>query len=217
MALNKGFFEEIHFWHWKLRLTETIIRSTLMGGSKSSQGIAKTFGEELVDKIIRERNTEFMNWFYSFFEKYLLSRNWEKSLIEFIACAYYYPPEIISINMETDLKKNKLILYLDPEVSQNELYESWPAIKKELAKLNKGHRKNLSKKFSKNLAKLTEFSKLRGVIEYDHACSININLKDADIVERINPACRNNINKLKTEIGRLRVLKHRANKLQKIG
>ena len=100
------FFKEILDWQKKLRVTKNSLGDVLADRKidPKKQKKADEYGRQLLEKVVKENDVQFMRWFYTFFERFELSRSWENTIINLIACDYFCPP------ITNNTKSNKFML-----------------------------------------------------------------------------------------------------------
>lgn len=154
---NKRFFDEILEWHSKLKLTHEMVGDIFTIKSFKNHKLAHEYGIELMKIIIKNKNTEFIIWFNNFFERFSLSKVWETSLLNFIACGYYCPPETTHIKIEHN--DEETMLYLDKDTTLNDVRNSWPIILKKLD-ASESPKRRISRTFFQNMEEQIKASKI---------------------------------------------------------
>lgn len=151
------FFEEIIEWQMKLMLTDQAIGDPFSIRSFKNHKLAHEYGVKLGEKILKNKNFAFIEWFNKFFDRYDLSKNWETPILNFIACGYYCPPKLSTLRVEK--VKEGVVLYLDKKTSLNDIRSSWSVISDKLGGDNETKRR-ISKTFFKNIEEQMKSSKV---------------------------------------------------------
>lgn len=170
---NQDIMKEIMAWKLKFRLTKEDMGDVIERTANIHDGekIADEITEMLLQKAIsnKKKYKEFSIWFYNFFDKYGLSKIWEKSILRYIACGYYCPPFMKTIDISISQEENVVLLKLQPTTSSIDLQNSWFLVKRELIKLKRSRDKKIRapKKFHENLKELLCLTKLKKTYYYE--------------------------------------------------
>lgn len=158
LITNPEFFLEIIKWQDKLRITKNDLGS-FFDTKRQVHSKARKCGIELMEKIVKKKDIDFINWLNSFCKKYQLNENWKQSMIDYIACGYYCPPDMTT-NTYLDKTKNIIILELDASTTKEDFKEAWKVVREKLKELPTKKRKFSHRSF-KNLENILMFNKLK--------------------------------------------------------
>lgn len=159
LLANPDFFLELLKWRDKLGITDSNL-GNFFDQKKSVYFEARKYGIELMEKIVKDENTEFINWLSGFIKKYELNRNWEQSIIDYIACGYYCPP-VKSVYAHTDKNKNAIVLEIAPGTTKEDFERAWSEVKDKLNELPKKHARKFSHKSFKSLELVLKANKVK--------------------------------------------------------
>ncbi|MCX6766851.1 MAG: hypothetical protein NT170_03705 [Candidatus Moranbacteria bacterium] len=215
-AANKNIEKELLEWKKRLRMTKEDLGDVIDGAAdvKDDEKLAKKITGHFIQVILanRKNNIEFIRWFYNFFEKYQIHRIWEESILEYIACGYYCPPQTTTIDIALNKDENIVELKLLPETSSLDLQNSWYFIKRELQKLDshKTKKRRVPRTLYKNLeeqktAKL--FSKNEhhdGSLETDADILYKIYENDEVMSDKISQDQKRHVSRFRTNKHRLK-------------
>lgn len=158
LLADPNFFLEIITWKGKLQLSNSDLGNFF--NSKKNCKKARLYGIELMEKILKKKDYEFIYWLNDFCKKYQLSDVWQQSLIDFIACGYYCPPTT-AISVTADKEQGFVILKIGADASKKDFAHTWNEVKKAQKVLPMKTRRRLSKKSFSNLEKVLNANKLR--------------------------------------------------------
>lgn len=158
LLADPNFFLEIIIWKGKLQLSNSDLGNFF--DSKKNHKKARLYGIELMEKILKKKNHEFIYWLNDFCKKYQLSDVWQQSLIDFIACGYYCPPTT-AISVTIDKEQGLVILKMGADVSKKDFTHVWNEVKKAQKVLPTKTKRRLSKRSFSNLEKVLIKNKLR--------------------------------------------------------
>ena len=210
---NERFFGEILEWHFKLKLTDERVGDIFTIKSFKNHKLAHEYGATLGQKIIQNENLEFITWFNGFFDRFNLSKIWEISILNFIACGYYCPPETTNIKIEQD--KNGVVLRLDKNATLNDIRNSWSIISNKLDNKEIPKRR-ISKTFFKDIDEQIKASKTTKRISLDGNTNKYETENSLDILYRIHDNDKNKLDKIeedpKKAVSRFRTNKHRLSR-----
>lgn len=156
---NPEFFLELIKWKDKLRITDKDL-GNFYNAKKGTHGKAYGYGAKLINKIGKNKNIDFVEWLDSFCKQYDLGELWKQSLINYVACGYYCPPEK-SIQVQVNRDKGLIILEIGADITKEDFNETWKDIKKKIKELPKKEKRNFSKKSFKNLEEILKVNELK--------------------------------------------------------
>lgn len=159
LLANPAFFKEILEWQEKMIITDEKL-GNFFDTKKETYVKAREYGIQLMEQIIKEKNTDFIGWLNGLSEKYNLSKGWEQSIIDYIACGYYCPPET-SIDVMLDKNKGTVILEIRSDATKEDFEKAWTVTQEKLRELPMKNSRKFSQKSFKNLERILLANKLK--------------------------------------------------------